>query len=370
MRVRRLPPSCRCAFTLNPMLTSELDFKLPADRIAQLPTDRRDDSRLLVYRRKQRELSHHHFHDLPNLLPSKLSIFRNDVSVLKARIPGKRPTGGMVECLLLRPSGTSEDTWRCLLKPGRKTARVGKFFLPDEYMATIVESLPSGEYLVKFDLSKDENPAKLADRIGTLPLPPYVRRPADKKDESRYQTVYAKGENRSAVAAPTAGLHFTPEILDKLKDNGHSFYDLTLSVGLGTFRPIETERIEDHPMHGEEYSIGPKAKKALHAKDHNNLAIGTTSVRTIEHFLSNPDSEPFKSTFAETDLFIRAPYTFRGVDHLLTNFHLPGSTLLCLVSAFLSPGNEDGLSILKDIYAQAISSEYRFFSYGDAMLIL
>ena len=123
-------------------------------------------------------------------------------------------------------------------------------------------------------------------------------------------------------------------------------------------------------MHGEEYSIGPKAKKALHAKDHNNLAIGTTSVRTIEHFLSHPDPEPFKTTFAETDLFIRAPYTFRGVDHLLTNFHLPGSTLLCLVSAFLSPGKEDGLSILKDIYAQAICSEYRFFSYGDAMLIL
>jgi len=352
------------------MLTSELNFELPVDRIAQSPADRRERSRLLVYRRKEREVSHHNFHDLPELLPSDLCIFRNDVSVLKARLPGKRPTGGTVECLLLRPATTFEDTWRCLLKPGGKTARAETFFLPGEYQATVLESLPSGEYLVKFDLPKDADPPALAQRIGTLPLPPYVRRPADKDDESRYQTVYAKAENRSAVAAPTAGLHFTPEIFDSLKENGHSIHDLTLSVGLGTFRPIETERIEDHPMHAEEYSIGSKAKKTLLAKDRKTLAIGTTSVRTIEHYLSIADSEPDKATVAEANLFIRPPYSFSGVDHLLTNFHLPGSTLLCLVSAFLSPGKEDGLSILKDIYAQAVALKYRFFSYGDAMLIL
>ena len=352
------------------MLTSELDFELPVDRIAQSPADRRDQSRLFVYRRKEREISHHHFHDLPELLPPSLRIFRNDVSVLKARLLGKRPTGGTVECLLLRPSATFEDTWRCLLRPGGKTARAGTFFLPGEYQATVLESLPSGEYLVKFDLPKDADPPALAERIGVLPLPPYVQRPADKEDESRYQTVYAKAENRSAVAAPTAGLHFTPEIFDSLKENGHSIHDLTLSVGLGTFRPIETERIEDHPMHAEEYSIGPKEKKALLSKDRKTLAIGTTSVRTIEHYLSIADSEPNEATVAEANLFIRPPYFFQGVDHLLTNFHLPGSTLLCLVSAFLSPGKEDGLSILKDIYAQAIALEYRFYSYGDAMLIL
>ena len=365
-----MPPTCRCAFTLNRMLASELDFELPPELIAQSPTDRRDRSRLLVYRRKERKLSHHYFHDLPDLLPPCLRIFRNDVSVLKARLSGKRPTGGSVECLLLRPEGTFENTWRCLLKPGGKTARTGKFFLPDEYEATVLESLPSGEYLVKFDLQKDDNPAGLAERIGVLPLPPYVQRPADDRDELRYQTVYANSENRTAVAAPTAGLHFTPEILDILEENGHSVHDLTLSVGLGTFRPIETERIEDHPMHAEEYSIGPKAKNALLANDRKTLAIGTTSVRTIEHYLSFPDSEPEKATVGQADLFIRPPYSFQGVDHLLTNFHLPGSTLLCLVSAFLSPGKEGGLSTLKEIYAQAVALEYRFFSYGDAMLIL
>jgi len=352
------------------MLVSELDFELPSDRIAQSPTDRRDRSRLLVYRRKERELGHHHFHELPELLPADLSIFRNDVSVLKARLPGKRPTGGTVECLLLRPEGTLDDTWRCLLKPGGKTARAGSFSLPGEYEATVLESLPSGEYLVQFDLPKDDDPSELAQRIGALPLPPYVRRPADETDDLRYQTVYANSENRTAVAAPTAGLHFTPEIFDSLKENGHAIHDLTLSVGLGTFRPIETERIEDHPMHAEEYSIGPKEKKALLSKDRKTLAIGTTSVRTIEHYLSIADSEPDKATIAEANLFIRPPYSFSGIDHLLTNFHLPGSTLLCLVSAFLSPGKEDGLSILKDIYAQAIALEYRFYSYGDAMLIL
>lgn len=353
-----------------PMLTSELDFELPSDRIAQSPSDRRDHSRLLVYRRKEKELSHHLFHELPDLLPPDLNVFRNDVSVLKARITGARPTGGAVECLLLRPEPKLVDTWRCLLKPGGKTARCGGFSFPGEYQATIVESLASGEYLVKFDLHKDDSPADLAERIGTLPLPPYVRRPANDTDDLRYQTVYSNSENRTAVAAPTAGLHFTPETLDKLKEKGHLLHDLTLSVGLGTFRPIETERIEDHPMHEEEYSIGPEAKKALLAQDRKNLAIGTTSVRTIEHFLANADPETEKPTIGQADLFIRPPYAFQGVDHLLTNFHLPGSTLLCLVSAFLSPNKEDGLSTLKDIYAQAIDSEYRFFSYGDAMLIL
>ena len=352
------------------MLTSELDFELPPDRIAQSPTDRRDRSRLLVYRREQRELLHHHFHELPDLLPPNLRIFRNDVSVLKARLLGQRPTGGSVECLLLRPVDKLDGAWRCLLKPGGKTARAGSFSLPGEYDATVVESLASGEYLVKFDLPKDDDPTGLAQRIGALPLPPYVHRPTDETDDLRYQTVYANSENRTAVAAPTAGLHFTEETFNGLKDKGHSIHDLTLSVGLGTFRPIETDEIDDHPMHAEEYSIGTEAKNALLAKTGKSLAIGTTTVRTIEHYLSTTDPSPDQPTRGQADLFIRAPYSFRGVDHLLTNIHLPGSTLLCLVSAFLSPDKKDGLAILKDIYAQAISLEYRFFSYGDAMLIL
>ena len=171
MRVRRLPPTCRCAFTLNRMLASELDFELPPELIAQSPTDRRDRSRLLVYRRKERKLSHHYFHDLPDLLPPCLRIFRNDVSVLKARLSGKRPTGGSVECLLLRPEGTLENTWRCLLKTGGKTARTGKFFLPDEYEATVLESLPSGEYLVKFDLRRMTTRRVSPNELGFSPCP-------------------------------------------------------------------------------------------------------------------------------------------------------------------------------------------------------
>lgn len=352
------------------MLTSELEFDLPADRIAQSPSDRRDGSRLLVYHRSNESVSHHHFHELPDLLPPKLSILRNDVSVLKARLPGKRPTGGAVECLLLRPAYPPETTWRCLLKPGRKTAKAGTFGIDGEYQAKVLESLPSGEYLVRFDLPKDKDAPSLAQRIGSLPLPPYVQRPADTTDEERYQTVYAKDANRTAVAAPTAGLHFTPELLDQLETDGHKLYDLTLSVGLGTFRPIETERVEDHPMHAEEYFLSPSTKSVLDDPSLKRLAIGTTCVRAIEHYLGQNDPFPKEATQTEAQLFIRPPYDFLGIDHLLTNFHLPGSTLLCLVAAFLTPGQSDGLDKLKELYADAISKQYRFFSYGDAMLIL
>ena len=352
------------------MLTSELEFDLPADRIAQSPSDRRDGSRLLVYDRSNESISHHHFYELPDLLPPKLSILRNNVSVLKARLPGKRPTGGAVECLLLRPANPPETTWRCLLKPGGKTAKAGTFGIDGEYQAQVLESLPSGEYLVRFDLFSDKDAPSLAQRIGSLPLPPYVRRPADPDDEERYQTVYAKDANRTAVAAPTAGLHFTPELLDQLESDGHNIHDLTLSVGLGTFRPIETEHVEDHPMHAEEYFLSPATKSVLRNPSLKRLAIGTTCVRAIEHYLGKKDPSPNETTRAEAKLFIRPPYEFLGIDYLLTNFHLPGSTLLCLVSAFLTPGHPDGLAKLKELYSDAISREYRFFSYGDAMLIL
>ena len=266
------------------MLTSELQYDLPPDRIAQSPAERRDQSRLLVFDRKSDKIAHHLFHELPDLLPHKLSILRNDVSVLKARLLEERPTGGKVECLLLRPSDPPETTWRCLLKPGGKTAKAGAFGLEDEYYAEVIESLASGEYLVKFELPKDTDPPALAQRLGSPP-PPYVRRPADHVDEERYQTVYAKSENRSAVAAPTAGLHFTPQILKKLEEDGHTIHDLTLSVGLGTFRPIETEKVEDHPMHAEEYFLDPSTKSILRDTSQKRLAIGTTCVRTIEHYL-------------------------------------------------------------------------------------
>jgi S-adenosylmethionine:tRNA ribosyltransferase-isomerase len=352
------------------MLTSDLQFKLPSKQIAQSPSVCRDQSRLLVFDRSSQEISHHFFDKLPSLLPKNLSIFRNDVSVLKARLPGYRPSGGKVECLLLRPYLDQINQWRCLLKPGGKTAKAKVFGLKGEYNAKVIESLPSGEYVIEFDLFTDPDPAALAQRLGSLPLPPYVRRPADAADEERYQTVYAKKENRSAVAAPTAGLHFTPEILKHLKSDGHEIHDLTLSVGLGTFRPIETEKVEDHPMHAEEYFLNPSTKSALRDPSQKHLAIGTTCVRTIEHYLATDDPDIKSPTRAEAQLFIRPPYSFLGVDHVLTNFHLPGSTLLCLVAAFLSPGKADGLPMLKKIYTEAIAQDYRFFSYGDAMLIV
>jgi len=352
------------------MLTSDLQFDLPSSLIAQSPSDQRDGSRLLVYNRQNDSVSHHHFHELPDLLPPKLAILRNDVSVLKARLPGNRPTGGAVECLLLRPADPPETTWRCLLKPGGKTARAGSFGLEGEYHAEVMESLPSGEYLVRFNLHKDKDAPSLAQRIGSLPLPPYVRRPTDSTDEERYQTVYARDDKRSAVAAPTAGLHFTDQILNQLQADGHQLHDLTLSVGLGTFRPIETEKVEDHPMHAEEYFLSPQTKAVLRDPSVKRLAIGTTCVRTIEHYLGTADPHPSEATRADARLFIRPPYSFLGVDHLLTNFHLPGSTLLCLVSAFLTPGFPDGLDRLKELYKEAIAKKYRFFSYGDAMVIV
>ena len=324
------------------MLTTELEFDLPADRIAQSPSDRRDGSRLLVYRRSNESVSHHHFHELPDLLPPKLSILRNDVSVLKARLPGKRLTGGAVECLLLRPSDPPETTWRCLLKPGGKTAKAGTFGIDGEYQAKVLESLPSGEYLVRFDLPKDKDAPSLSQRIGSLPLPPYVRRPAGTADEERYQTVYAKDTNRTAVAAPTAGLHFTTELLDKLESDGHNIFDLTLSVGLGTFRPIETEHIEDHPMHAEEYFLSPATKSVLHNSSLKRLAIGTTCVRAIEHYLGQEDPAQNEATRAEAQLFIRPPYQFSGIDHLLTNFHLPGSPCSAWLPPFLPLANRMG----------------------------
>ena len=353
------------------MLTTELHYELPADRIAQAPADKRDESRLLVYNRDTGDTSHHRFRDLPELLSVGTRIFRNDVSVLNARLPGQRPTGGKVECLLLRPDANRPEVWRCLLKPGAKIAKAGAFSLPGEYEATVLDTLSSGEYLVSFEHPNDPDVAALAGRIGSLPLPPYVKRPANAADAERYQTVYADSAKRTAVAAPTAGLHFTPELLEQLERRGHPIHDLTLSVGLGTFRPIETERVDDHPMHGETYLLPPAAKIALREPGPPRLAIGTTTVRAIEHHLAQgEDDEPGSPTRAEADLFIRPPYSFRGVHALLTNFHLPGSTLLCLVAAFLQTDGKDGLKILKDLYAQALDDDYRFYSYGDAMLVL
>ena len=355
----------------NQMQTKELHYDLPSSHIAQFPTEDRADSRLLVHERSTGKTTHHKVRELPDLLPSPSLIFRNDVSVLKARLLGHRPSGGKVECLLLNSIDSSDNIWKCLLKPGFKTQKAGEFSAPGEFQATILDKTDSGEYVIRFELSREENVSELAGRLGSMPLPPYVRRLPQAIDEERYETVYANPVKRTAAAAPTAGLHFTDELFEELIAKGHSIHDLTLSVGLGTFRPIESENTDDHDMHSESYVLPPQTKKHLRKRAVPSLAIGTTTVRAIEHYLSEKiDPSPEKATVAEADLFIQPPYEFLGVDTLLTNFHLPGSTLLCLVAAFLNPSGNDGLELLKELYAQALSEGYRFYSYGDAMLVL
>lgn len=364
------------------MLLKDLDFHLPEHLIAQHPAPARDHSRLLRVDRRSGDISHHLFHELPALLPSPCSFFRNDATVFKARITGFRPTGGQVECLLLspspRPAARESESWECLLRPAKKLPAGATFSNPGNFSARVLARAPDGVTEVAFHPNRPgESVVEMADRIGAVPLPPYIRRDAesgsDEKDTHNYQTVYANPEKKVAAAAPTAGLHFTPELLTRLSDGGHRFFELTLHVGLGTFQPIKTERVEDHPMHREWYEIPSATREALREAPHSDrtrLAIGTTAVRAIEDGCRAADA-PLSGTLSrQAELYIQPPFSFLGVDALITNFHLPRSTLLCLVAAFLKPGEPDGLDRLKEIYQLAIDAEYRFFSFGDAMLIL
>ncbi len=391
------------------MKTALFDYPLPERLIAQKPAERRDQSRLLVVHRAERRIEHRHFGDLPEYLRAYDTLFRNNAAVIPARLFAQRPTagnqgGGQVECLLLRPAVSSQpsavsspssailppssDEWWCLLRPGKKLPVGATFGLEGQFTATVREKTSDGTARVEFATTGGDI-LEIANRIGEMPLPPYIEQHHNETqrlfDRERYQTVYADRGHQVAAAAPTAGLHFTPELLAHLAKQGVQFADLTLHVGLGTFRPIMTDHIEDHPIHREVYEIPPATQRALLAPPGRRIAVGTTSVRSIEHyFTSRPtaargsDSTPSRSGrvdlnaphLAEADIFIYPPYNFQGVDALITNFHQPRSTLLCLVSAFLAPGSTDGIDWLKQIYAEAVAREYRFFSYGDAMLIL
>ena len=362
------------------MNISLFDYHLPTELIAQEPAAVRDASRLMVVDRASRSVTHTHFSEIGKYLPANPRFFRNNAAVLKARLFGQRPTGGKVECLLLQPAEDA-STWWCLLKPGKKTFNSGRFGLPGEYNAEVLEAGSNGNYRVRFQPVRDESVTDLSERLGILPLPPYIERsnddPRRSNDNERYQTVYADLDKRIAVAAPTAGLHFTPDLIAELEKDGARFHDLTLQVGIGTFHPIQVENIKDHNIHREWYEI-PAATFA-DLKDSTagaRIAVGTTSVRTIEDAMrrtqSAPDTclTPSGSVQAEADIYIYPPSQFAAIDGMITNFHLPKSTLLCLVSAFLTPGSEDGIAWLKELYAEAIDHKYRFYSYGDAMLIL
>lgn len=359
---------------MPPLTTDLFDYHLPPQLVAQTPATRRDASRLLVVDRATRSLAHRTFADLPEYLRAGDTLFRNNAAVLPARLLARRTTGGQVECFLLRPVDGAE-VWRCLIRPGKKLP-VGATFAHETgaFSGEIVAREPDGSAQVRLRTATGEPITAVANRLGEVPLPPYITRDDStqrSRDLERYQTVYADRARQVAVAAPTAGLHFTSELLATLAAQGVATAEVTLHVGLGTFKPIATETIEAHDIHRELYELPVATQQALFPpRTGRRIAVGTTTVRSVEDFLATHDAPLAHPHLAEAGIYIYPPRPFRGIDALITNFHQPRSTLLCLVSAFLTPGSTDGIAWLKEIYAEAIAREYRFFSYGDAMLIL
>jgi len=357
-----------------PLSTDLFDYPLPPELIAQVPAARRDQSRLLVVDRQAHTIAHAKFGDLGTWLRPADRLVRNNAAVIPARLSAVRPTGGQVECFLLAPT-SDPQVWRCLLRPARKLEAGSRFaHAGGAFQAEVIAREAAGAALVRFTTPRHASILAAAEACGDVPLPPYIVR-ADgarrEEDRARYQTVYAHPGRTVAAAAPTAGLHFTPELLRQLGQAGVEAYDLTLHVGLGTFRPISTPTVEEHPIHQEIYEI-PAATQAMlfEPPAGRRIAVGTTAVRSVEDYLEKvtvPLATPY---LGESSLFVYPPRSFRGVDALVTNFHLPRSTLLCLVAAFLAPGSTDGIGWLREIYATAIRERYRFLSYGDAMLIL
>jgi S-adenosylmethionine:tRNA ribosyltransferase-isomerase len=352
--------------------TALFDYPLPDELIAQFPAEKRDSSRLLVIDRNSHTITHRTFRDLPELIGAGNCLVRNNASVIPARLHAHRPTGGQVECLLLRPAHDAGE-WLCLLRPGRKLPVGATFAHPGFFSATVRQRGEDGVCAVHFETDDGRNILDVADACGEVPLPPYItaeRTPEmQRADRERYATVFASREMRVAVAAPTAGLHFTQELLARVAASGNEFADLTLHVGLGTFKPMQTEEVEEHAIHREVYEISTTTQARLFDRSRRRIAVGTTSVRSIEHFLTSHGA-PGADHIGDADLFIHPPRGFRGVDALITNFHAPRSTLLCLVAAFLAPGSTDGIKWLRGIYAQAVAERYRFLCYGDAMLVL
>jgi len=341
----------------------DLDFDLPAALIAQEPSARRDAARLLVLDRASGEIEHATIRDLPRLLEAGDLFVVNDTRVLPARLHAQRATGGRVEFLLLEPR--ADGVWEALVRCGGALGQGEVVRLADGTGLRLLEDRGEGHWLVRGD---EADLRDLMRTEGRMPLPPYIRRAAqderDVLDRERYQTVFARADG--AVAAPTAGLHLTPALLDQLVARGVGRAAVTLHVGLGTFAPVRSERLEEHAMHSEVYEIPPEtasAVRATRAAGGRIVAVGTTSVRALEaSAAASPDALPTPGR-AETDLLIAPGYAFRAVDVLLTNFHLPRSTLLALVGAFA------GLDSVLAAYAEAVRAGYRFFSYGDAMLI-
>ncbi len=340
------------------MKTSDFYYDLPPELIAQTPLDRRDGSRLMTLDKKTGAVGHAHFYDLPKYLKPGDCLVLNDSRVLPARLIGHRdPSGGACEVLLLTDKG--DKTWECLVRPGRKL-RVGArvVFGDGELAAQIVEELPGGNRLVRFEYEGIF--LEVLERLGKMPLPPYIK--AELQDRERYQTVYSK--EIGSAAAPTAGLHFTKELLAQIEAMGVGVGYVTLHVGLGTFRPVSEENLEDHEMHTEFCTVPPETAELVNRTKANGgrvICVGTTSCRTVESWAGEDGT--LKSGSGWTGIYIYPGYRFKVLDCLITNFHLPESTLIMLVSALA--GREQVLAA----YREAVKEKYRFFSFGDAMFI-
>lgn len=364
------------------MLLSEYDYNLPEELIAQLPADKRDNSRMMVLNRKDRTISHKHFYDIVDLIDKNTLLVMNNTKVLPARLIGYKDTGAKIEVFLLKQAETQslEENmqnpmcrvkqlclWDVLIKPSKRVKPGTIIKISEELSVKAIKRLEeNGEWLVEL-MFEGDNVLDVLHRNGQIPLPPYIERKIQnedlkKLDFERYQTVYAKDEG--SVAAPTAGLHFTQEILQKLQDKGIELAYVTLNVGLGTFRPVQCENVENHKMHSETFEISEKAAEQINrAKKEGKqiIAVGTTTVRTLETAFQKYGC--IQPCHDHSELFIYPPYEFKVIDKLITNFHLPKSTLLMLVSALA------GKDFIFEAYNEAIKNNYRFFSYGDCMFI-
>lgn len=336
---------------------SDFYYDLPAELIAQTPAEPRDSSRLLVYNRADKSIEHKIFRDITSYLKNGDVLVINNTKVLPARLYARTQNGGAAEVLLLKR--LSADEWEVLVKPGKKCLPGKKLTVSDELSLTVLSAGDGGERRVKFEYGGVFE--EILDRVGNMPLPPYIKQKL--MDKNRYQTVYAKYDG--SAAAPTAGLHFTPALLEKIKNMGVEVVEVLLHVGLGTFRPVKEELITDHKMHSEHFEITAAAAEKINAAKREGrrvIAVGTTSVRTLES--AAVESGFVSPCKGETQIFIYPPYKFKCVDGLITNFHLPESTLIMLVSAFC--GREETLRV----YKTAVEKGYRFFSFGDACLFL
>lgn len=342
--------------------TSDFEYELPPNRIARYPAARRADSRLMVVRRSTGTIEHRRFRELPEFMPPGDLVVVNDTRVFPARLRGRKPTGAVGEVLLLRPVPDGADMiWEALVRPGRKLKPGRVMNVAPELSVRILEACPDGRRIVR--LEGDLTAKEALERFGEVPLPPYLEREAEPDDRTRYQTVYARHEG--SVAAPTAGLHFTRDLLAEITARGVARRAVTLHVGTATFRPVEVDDPALHAMDAEHYTV-PRDAAAEYgrcrARGGRVWAVGTTVVRTLESVAAG--REEIAAGRGSTDLFISPPFDFRAVDCLVTNFHLPRSTLLMLVAAFA------GTDRVLEAYREAVKTGYRFYSYGDAMAVL